>query len=44
MQFGHDVVVSVLQEYQRGYTDSDVDAPCDTEEQKITPDTLKGIV
>ncbi|XP_033942506.1 glutaminase liver isoform, mitochondrial-like isoform X1 [Pseudochaenichthys georgianus] len=44
MQFGHDVVVSVLQDYQRGYTDSDVDAPCDTEEQKITPDMLKGIV
>lgn len=42
MQFGHDVVVSVLQEYQRVCTD--VEAPCDTEEQKTTLDTLKSIV
>lgn len=42
MQFGHAVIVSVLQEYQSVYTDSD--APCDPEEQKTTLDTLKSIV
>ncbi|XP_038578071.1 glutaminase kidney isoform, mitochondrial-like isoform X4 [Micropterus salmoides] len=42
MQFGHDVVVSVLQEYQCVYNDSD--PPGDTEEQKPTLDTLKSIV
>ncbi|XP_042348133.1 glutaminase kidney isoform, mitochondrial [Plectropomus leopardus] len=42
MQFGHDVVVSVLQEYQRQYTDSD--ASSDTEEQKTALDSLKSIV
>ncbi|XP_071332900.1 glutaminase kidney isoform, mitochondrial [Trachinotus anak] len=42
MQFGHDVVISVLQEYQRANTDSD--STCDTEEQKATLDTLKSIV
>lgn len=42
MQFGHDVVVSVLQEYQRVYTESE--APCDTEEQKTPLDTLKSII
>uniref|UniRef100_A0A8C9Z788 glutaminase n=2 Tax=Sander lucioperca TaxID=283035 RepID=A0A8C9Z788_SANLU len=41
MQFGHDVVVSALQEYIDG------NAPCNTEEQKTTLDmysTLKSIV
>uniref|UniRef100_A0A8D3CRE4 glutaminase n=1 Tax=Scophthalmus maximus TaxID=52904 RepID=A0A8D3CRE4_SCOMX len=42
MQFGHDVVVSVLQEYQRAFADAD--SPCDAEEQKTTLDTLKSIV
>uniref|UniRef100_A0A665TV82 glutaminase n=1 Tax=Echeneis naucrates TaxID=173247 RepID=A0A665TV82_ECHNA len=42
MQFGHEVVISVLQEYQREYTDND--SPCDTEEQKATLDTVKSIV
>ncbi|XP_040008113.1 glutaminase liver isoform, mitochondrial-like isoform X1 [Xiphias gladius] len=42
MQFGHNVIVSVLQEYQRVYSDSD--SPCDTEEQKTTLDSLKSIV
>uniref|UniRef100_A0A8C4IIY7 glutaminase n=1 Tax=Dicentrarchus labrax TaxID=13489 RepID=A0A8C4IIY7_DICLA len=37
MQFGHDVVVSVLQEYLVAYTDAD--SPGDTEEQKTTLDT-----
>uniref|UniRef100_A0A7N8XBB5 glutaminase n=1 Tax=Mastacembelus armatus TaxID=205130 RepID=A0A7N8XBB5_9TELE len=41
MQFGHDVIVSILQEYQRAYTDSD--SPCLTEEQKTTLDMLKSI-
>ncbi|XP_033484394.2 glutaminase liver isoform, mitochondrial [Epinephelus lanceolatus] len=42
MQFGHDVVVSVLQEYQRVYSESE--APCDREEQKTPLDTLKSII
>ncbi|XP_071399586.1 glutaminase kidney isoform, mitochondrial-like [Centroberyx affinis] len=45
MQFSHDGVVSVLQEYQRMYADSD--SQSDTEEQKTTLDTLdtlKGVV
>uniref|UniRef100_A0A8C4INE8 glutaminase n=1 Tax=Dicentrarchus labrax TaxID=13489 RepID=A0A8C4INE8_DICLA len=42
MQFGHDVVVSVLQEYLVAYTDAD--SPGDTEEQKTTLDTVKSIV
>ncbi|XP_035512028.1 glutaminase kidney isoform, mitochondrial [Morone saxatilis] len=42
MQFGHDVVVSVLQEYLGVYTDAD--SPGDTEEQKTTLDTVKSIV
>ncbi|XP_018556674.1 LOW QUALITY PROTEIN: glutaminase kidney isoform, mitochondrial [Lates calcarifer] len=42
MQFGHDVVVSVLQQYQCEYTDNNLQ--CDTEEQKTTLDTLKSIV
>ncbi|XP_059188814.1 glutaminase liver isoform, mitochondrial-like [Centropristis striata] len=42
MQFGHDVIVSVLQQYQRELADSE--APCDTEEQKTKLDTLKSIV
>ncbi|TKS77841.1 Glutaminase kidney isoform, mitochondrial [Collichthys lucidus] len=42
MQFGHDVIVSVLQEYQSVYTDSDT--PGDTEDQKTTLDTVKSIV
>ncbi|XP_068585792.1 glutaminase liver isoform, mitochondrial-like isoform X1 [Cebidichthys violaceus] len=42
MQFGHDGVVSVLQEYQREYTDGS--AACATEEQKTPLDTLKSIV
>lgn len=42
MQFGRDVVVSVLQDYQGVYTDRD--SSCDTEEQKNMLDTLKGIV
>ncbi|KAM7404986.1 hypothetical protein PAMP_012279 [Pampus punctatissimus] len=42
IQFGHNVLVSILQEYQSVYTDSN--SPCDTDEQKSTLDTLKGIV
>ena len=42
MQFGHDVIVSVLQKYQHVYTEGD--APCDAEEQKTSLDTLKSIV
>uniref|UniRef100_A0A7N6BM20 glutaminase n=1 Tax=Anabas testudineus TaxID=64144 RepID=A0A7N6BM20_ANATE len=42
MQFGHDVVVSVLQEYQRVYNDSD--SPYDTEEANTTLETLESIV
>ncbi|KAM3871907.1 glutaminase kidney isoform, mitochondrial-like [Diretmus argenteus] len=41
MQFSHDGVVSVLQEYQRIYSD---DSQSDTEEQKTTLDTLKSVV
>lgn len=41
MQFGHDVVVSVLQEYQREY--SEREAARVTEEQKQL-DTLKSVV
>lgn len=44
MQFGHNVVVSILQEYQRVYTDTDMDLTCDTEEQKTTLDTVKSVV
>uniref|UniRef100_A0A3B4VHF6 glutaminase n=1 Tax=Seriola dumerili TaxID=41447 RepID=A0A3B4VHF6_SERDU len=42
MQFGHDVVISVLQDYQRATTEGD--SPGDPEEQKATLDTLKSIV
>ncbi|XP_073325923.1 glutaminase kidney isoform, mitochondrial [Pagrus major] len=42
MQFGHAVIVSVLEEYQRVY--ADIDPPSDTEEQKTTLDTVKSIV
>ncbi|KAK2851664.1 hypothetical protein Q5P01_007940 [Channa striata] len=42
MQFGHDVVVSVLQEYQRLYTHSN--SPCEVEEQNSALDTLKSSV
>lgn len=42
MQFGHAVIVSVLEEYQRVYADND--PPSDTEEQKTTLDTVKSIV
>lgn len=42
MQFGHNVIVSILQEYQRIYSDSN--STCDTEEQKSTLDTLKSVV
>ncbi|XP_028264732.1 glutaminase liver isoform, mitochondrial isoform X2 [Parambassis ranga] len=42
MQFGHDVIVSVLQNYQHECTDSD--PPSNAEEQKTTLDTLKSIV
>ncbi|KAM8754383.1 glutaminase liver isoform, mitochondrial-like isoform X1 [Acanthopagrus latus] len=38
MQFGHAVIVSVLEEYQRVYADND--PPSDTEEQKTTLDTV----
>ena len=46
MQFGHDVTVSVLQEYLCAYTESNapIEAPSDAEEQKTTLDTLKSIV
>lgn len=43
MQFGHDVVVSVLQKYQCEYTNDEASSS-DTEEQKTTLDTLKSIV
>ncbi|XP_058499564.1 glutaminase liver isoform, mitochondrial-like [Solea solea] len=43
VQFGHDAVVSVLQEYQRTFTEKDSPSS-DTEEQKSTLDTLKSIV
>uniref|UniRef100_A0A671W429 glutaminase n=1 Tax=Sparus aurata TaxID=8175 RepID=A0A671W429_SPAAU len=42
MQFGHAVIVSVLEEYQRVYADND--PPSDTDEQKTTLDTVKSIV
>uniref|UniRef100_A0A3Q3KQR9 glutaminase n=2 Tax=Monopterus albus TaxID=43700 RepID=A0A3Q3KQR9_MONAL len=42
MQFGHGAIVSVLQEYQSVYHDSN--SACDTEEQKTTMDNLKSIV
>ncbi|KAM9856230.1 glutaminase kidney isoform, mitochondrial [Aulostomus maculatus] len=42
MQFGHNVVVSVLQEYQCLYADGD--SASNTEEQKSQLDTLKSIV
>jgi len=42
MQFGHDVIIAVLQDYQREYADSN--APGATEEQKAPLDTLKSIV
>ncbi|KAM4609794.1 glutaminase liver isoform, mitochondrial [Polymixia lowei] len=42
MQFSHDGVVSVLQEYQRVYSDND--SQPDAEEQKTTLDTLKVVV
>lgn len=41
MQFGHDVVVSVLQEYQRVFTDY---TACGTDEPKTALDTLKSVV
>ncbi|CAL8325078.1 unnamed protein product [Merluccius merluccius] len=43
MQFGHSGVVSVLQEYQKGYHDTDSQQP-ETEEQKTTLDTVKVVV
>nr|XP_046252987.1 glutaminase kidney isoform, mitochondrial-like [Scatophagus argus] len=42
MQFGHNVIVSILQEYQSVY--SDCDSPCVAEEQKTSLDTAKSIV
>ncbi|KAF3697117.1 Glutaminase kidney isoform, mitochondrial [Channa argus] len=42
MEFGHDVVVTVLQEYQCLYTDSN--STCEVEEQNTALDTLKSIV
>uniref|UniRef100_A0A669F140 glutaminase n=1 Tax=Oreochromis niloticus TaxID=8128 RepID=A0A669F140_ORENI len=42
MQFGHEVVVSLLQEYQRVY--DDIDSLSNTDEQKAAFDTLKSIV
>uniref|UniRef100_A0AAQ6AEV5 glutaminase n=1 Tax=Amphiprion ocellaris TaxID=80972 RepID=A0AAQ6AEV5_AMPOC len=42
MQFGHDVIVSILQKYQRVYTDKN--SPSNTEEQKPPLDTMKSIV
>ncbi|XP_029911634.1 glutaminase liver isoform, mitochondrial [Myripristis murdjan] len=42
MQFSHSAVVSVLEEYQRVY--SDIDSQSDTEEQKATMETLKSVV
>ncbi|KAM7411577.1 hypothetical protein PAMA_021529 [Pampus argenteus] len=42
VQFGHNVLVSILQEYQSLYTESN--SLCDTDEQKSTLDSLKGIV
>ncbi|CAK6957530.1 glutaminase kidney isoform%2C mitochondrial-like isoform X1 [Scomber scombrus] len=41
-QFGHDLAVSVLQEYQSTYADSE--STSDTDEQKSMLDTLKSIV
>ncbi|XP_041860039.1 glutaminase kidney isoform, mitochondrial-like [Melanotaenia boesemani] len=40
MQFGHDVIVSVLQKYHSVYTDSN--SQSNTEEQKTTLDTIKS--
>ncbi|XP_054902078.1 glutaminase kidney isoform, mitochondrial-like isoform X2 [Poeciliopsis prolifica] len=40
MQFGHDVVVSILQKYQHDYKDS----PSSTEEQNPAQDTMKNSV
>ncbi|XP_061591384.1 glutaminase kidney isoform, mitochondrial-like isoform X2 [Cololabis saira] len=40
MQFGHDVIVSILQKYQCVYNDSD--SPNNIEEQKTTLDTMKS--
>ncbi|KAJ3586584.1 hypothetical protein NHX12_012981 [Muraenolepis orangiensis] len=42
LQFSHSDVVSVLQEYQSGY--SDTHCQPETEEQKITLDTVKVVV
>lgn len=42
MQFGHDVIVSILQKYQRVFTDKN--SPSTTEEQKPPLDTMKSIV
>ncbi|XP_006796580.1 glutaminase kidney isoform, mitochondrial-like [Neolamprologus brichardi] len=42
MQFGHGVVVSLLQEYQRVY--DDINSLSNTDEQKAAFDTLKSIV
>ena len=42
LQFGHSGVVAVLQEYQKGY--SDTEAQPETEEQKTTLDTVKVVV
>lgn len=42
MQFGHEVIVTVLQEYQR--INNDTDTPPDTDEQKTSQDTVKSIV
>lgn len=42
MQFGHDVIVSILQKYQRVYTDNN--SPSNPEEQKPPLDTMKSIV
>lgn len=41
-QFGHDLAVSVLQEYQIAYADTE--STSDTDEQKNMLDTLKSIV
>ncbi|XP_053173388.1 glutaminase kidney isoform, mitochondrial-like isoform X2 [Scomber japonicus] len=41
-QFGHDLAVSVLQEYQSAYADTE--STSDTDEQKNVLDTLKSIV
>uniref|UniRef100_A0A8C5FE55 glutaminase n=1 Tax=Gadus morhua TaxID=8049 RepID=A0A8C5FE55_GADMO len=42
LQFGHSGVVTVLQEYQKGY--SDTEAQPEAEEQKATLDTVKVVV